>query len=64
MQLIKTYEGEIINLENATRVYYDEEFDRTTACFVGGGSVILSHGNALTLLWTGRRDFTEVNYGA
>lgn len=63
--LIRTCDGNIINLDNVFIIEYEEEYGATYAYPNNGGfSVKIADGDVRLLLWNGRRDFTEVNYGA
>ena len=65
LNLIRTCDGNIINFDNVFSIEYHENCDVTYAHIDCGDSCLrIAHGNVLALLWNGRRDFTEVNYGA
>lgn len=66
--LIRTCNGEIINLDTTFNIRFDEKRNATIAWRDCGGDygtwAKIADGDVTTLLWNGRRDFMEVNYGA
>lgn len=60
LNLIRTCAGEIVNLDNIFGIGFDAKANATIAySYDVAAKLKVADGNALTLLWNGRRDFYE-----